>query len=224
MIALISILSGITTFEEFEKLKISTKIFEDLVREIINKHGILSEALQLFADGTNVVFAHGDNQVIKIFPPFHLNQYKSEILVLKHLQGKLSVKTPEVLHSGNIEGWSYIIMTKLCGTPLEQLWDNMNHDNKLVIIKELGNLIKEVHSLPTEGLEEIDCHWEQFIKAQVKQCLQQHKSTGLLQALLEQLPAYLAPLEQSLKRISKLVILTGEYTPMNFLVKQKSGT
>lgn len=94
----------------------------------------------------------------------------------------------------------------------------------MVIIKELGNLIKEVHSLPTKGLEEINCHWQQFIKTQVKQCVQQHKSTGLPQYLLEQIPAYLEPIEEFLEQITKSVILTGEYTPMNFLVKQTSGT
>jgi hygromycin-B 7''-O-kinase len=47
-------------------------------------------------------------------------------------------------------------MSQLEGTILEGLWDKLDHSNKIFIICELGSLIHEVHSLPTEGLEAID--------------------------------------------------------------------
>jgi len=99
----------------------------------------------------------------------------------------------------------------------------MDHDNKIIIIGELGFLIRKVHSLPTSGLEEIDCHWEHFVQEQINRCIEQHRSGGLSNALLEEIPSYLDSTKDSLVKIEKPVLLTGEYTPMNFLVKQTHG-
>jgi hygromycin-B 7''-O-kinase len=215
-----TLLTSITTFEEFERLKSITEIFESLAQEILLRHQLPQNSLTLFSEGTNILFAYGESKVIKIFPPFHLDQYTSDSLVLKHLQDKLSVKTPTIEHEGEIEGWPYIIMTKLEGTLLETLWEGMGHTNKLIIIRQLGTLIKQVHTLPTNGLEAIDCHWEQFIDQQIAQVFEHHKSKDLPQSLLQQLPSYIEPVKESLKQIKSPVLLTGEYTPMNFLVKQ----
>src|SRR5205814_4034521 len=112
--------------------------------------------LSLF-EGTNIVFAHGKSRVIKIFPPLHKSHFDNEVLTMNHLHHKLSVSTPKIEYAGEIDGWPYIVMSKLEGTLLEGLWEKLNHTNKIIIIRELGSLISEVHSLPTKGLEAIDC-------------------------------------------------------------------
>jgi len=217
------ILPSIHSFEEFEVLKQNIKFFENAAKEMMHRHHLPEASLTLFSEGTNIVFAYGEHQVIKIFPPCHFNQFHSDQLALKHLQGKLSVKTPALEYEGEINGWPYIIMTKLEGTLLETLWETMNHENKLVILCELGALIREVHSLPTDGLEEIDCHWPQFIKKQIDHCVERHRSTGLPSELVLQIPSYLESIHELITPIKKSVLLTGEYTPMNFLVKQVDG-
>lgn len=216
-------LSLIQTFEAYEKFKLHTDILEQIANEIIDKHQLSKAPLTLFSEGTNIVFAYGKHKVIKIFPPFHQDQFQSEYLVLKHLKGKLSIKTPVIELHGEIAGWLYMIMTKLEGTLLETLWEEMDHNNKVVILGELGALIREVHSLPTQGLEKIDCHWHQFIEKQMHHCVEQHRTTGLSESLLQQIPAYLESAKMLLPTIKKPVLLTGEYTPMNFLVTQIAG-
>lgn len=212
------ILSTIQTFEDYEKLK--QRVEEDLVRAVIHRHQLPQASLTLFSDGTNIVFSYGDSKVIKIFPPFHQNQFESERLVLKHLDGKLSIKTPTLEYEGELLGWPYLIMSKLEGTNLETLWEGMPQNNKAVILRELGQLIREVHALPIEGLEAIDCHWPQFLEKQITNCVEQHQTKGLSAILLEQIPTYLESIKEILPTFKKPVILTGEYTPMNFLVNQ----
>ncbi|HHW4984273.1 TPA: phosphotransferase family protein, partial [Legionella anisa] len=214
-------LPAIHTFEDYEKLK--QYIEEDLARAIIHKHQLHEASLMLFAEGTNIVFAYGDSKVIKIFPPFHQSQFESERLVLKHVQGTLSIKTPILEHEGELLGWPYLILSKLEGTLLESLWENMAHNNKVIILHELGALIREVHALPTNGLEAIDCRWPQFLEKQMAHCVEHHRTKGLSTALLQQLPAYLDSSKAVLPEIKKPVLLTGEYTPMNFLVRQVDG-
>lgn len=218
-----SIFPLITSYEEFEKFKSNMEILDEAAREIIRRHHLPEASLSLFQEGTNIVFAYGQDRVIKIFPPIHRGHFKSELLVLRHLQGKLSIHTPTVEYYGEIDGWPYIVMSQLEGTLLETLWENLDHDNKTIILQELGSLIREVHSLPTQGLEEIDCHWNQFIDKQIKGCVEQHRSMNMPESLLQQLPYYLESAKEHLPQFKSPVILTGEYTPMNFLVKQTSG-
>jgi hygromycin-B 7''-O-kinase len=219
----LSVLTSIHSFEEYEKLKQQIDVLENIAKEILSRHQMSARSLTLFSEGTNIVFLHDNSNVIKIFPPFHQDQFNSEQLVLKHLDAKLSIKTPRIQHIGDIAGWPYIIMTRLDGTLLETLWETLDHSNKKIIIRELGSLIKEVHTIPTDGLEEIDCHWENFISKQIMNCVNQHRHRQLSEALIQQIPDYLSSIEKSLRIIHKPVLLTGEYTPMNFMVKKISG-
>lgn len=217
---LYAILSSTHSFEDFESLKLNADIINAMAHKIIKRHHLPASPLKLFSEGTNIVFSYGAHTVIKIFPPFHLDQFKNELLVLNHLQGNLSVKTPTINYEGKIFDWPYIVMNQLDGTLLETLWDKMNHNNKIIIIRELGSLIREVHSLSTLGLEEIDCYWEQFILHQINQCIEHHKSVDFPNALLKQIFPYIESIKEILLKIEKPLLLTGEYTPMNLLVKQ----
>ncbi|WP_419418423.1 aminoglycoside phosphotransferase family protein [Legionella sp. D16C41] len=217
-------LASISSYEQFEELKLTSQIFIEVIKNILERHHLPLKSLQLFSEGTNVVYAYDNHLVIKLFPPFHQYQFVSERLVLKALAGKLSVKTPTLIHEGDIAGWPYIIMTKLHGTLLETLWPTLSHDNKLIIIKELGALIREVHALSTVGLEAIDCQWPTFIAKQIESCVENHKTKKLNASLIEQIPAYIGMVTESLRASEKSVLLTGEYTPMNFLVTNITGS
>lgn len=212
----------VNTDEEYENLKLNNELFKKAALEIVNQHHLPEAPLSSF-EGTNIVFSHGKSRVIKIFPPLHKSHFDNEVLTMKHLHNKLSVKTPQIEYIGEIDRWPYIVMSRLEGTLLEGLWEKLDHNNKTIIIRELGSLIHEVHSLPTEGLEAIDSHWEVFINKQINQCVARHKETGLPDILLQKIPKYLDSIKDLLPVIKKPVILTGEYTPMNFLVKQEAG-
>ncbi|MDR3502807.1 MAG: aminoglycoside 3'-phosphotransferase/choline kinase family protein [Legionella sp.] len=223
MITIDSRLTLINSFEEFEALKQNHELFEDVVRTILVQHNLPLKSLRPFSEGTNIVFSYDNKLVIKLFPPVHQDQFESERLILKALEGKLSVKTPALKYEGELAGWPYLIMTQLDGTLLETLWHKLDQNNKLVIMQELGSLIKEVHSLPTQGLESIDCHWKLFIENQIMGCIENHKVKNLSTSLLQQIPSYIDLVKESILNIEQPVILTGEYTPMNFLVTNIDG-
>ena len=114
-------------------------------------------------------------------------------------------------------------MSKLKGTLLELLWENIDYSNKIIIIQELGRLIHEIHELSTHGLERIDCHWEKFVTEQIKNCAEHHRLKKLPPYLVDEIPEYLESIKAALISIQKPVILTGEYTPMNLLVENING-
>jgi len=212
----------VNSFEEYETLKSNQNLFENAAKEIIAYHHLPNEPV-LLLEGTNIVFSYGNTRIIKIYPPFHQEQFTHEILVLKHLKKKLSVQTPEIEYEGTISGWPYIITNQLDGVLLEGPWEKFDDENKTIIIRELGALIREVHALPVDGLETIDCHWKQFISHQINQCVKQHQMTHLPEKLIKQIPDYMENAKKILPTIQKPMLLTGEYTPMNLLVSQKNN-
>ncbi|TAL59452.1 MAG: aminoglycoside phosphotransferase family protein [Legionella sp.] len=216
-----ALLTSVNTYEEFEQLRLNQTDFTAAAREIMQRHHLPDQPLTLFADGCNLVYALGDERVIKIFLPCHQDQFRGDLLVMQHLRDKLSVKTPNIEFSGELCGWPYIVMTQLPGTLLEGLWESLSQNNKIVLIRELGSLIKEVHALDTQGLEAIDCNWPKFIQRQIQGCFAQHQANELPTTLINEIPDYLQSVE--LPTYSKPVLLTGEYTPMNFLVNQVDG-
>ncbi|MCA0369797.1 MAG: aminoglycoside phosphotransferase family protein [Proteobacteria bacterium] len=216
-------LPPLDTFEDYEVFIQAAAPLEAAAHALIKRHALPDAPLTRFSEGTNVVFALGDALVIKIFPPFHRDQYAREAAVLHSLLGKLPLSTPEILHQGEISGWPYIIMTQLEGTLLETLWDTLSPRNKESLLAELGLLIQQVHALPTQGLEAIDSHWGQFMKHQIAGCVAHHRAHNLPEGLLAQIPAFLEEARPMLFKAHKPVILTGEYTPMNLLVKEMDG-
>lgn len=213
-------LPSIHSEESYEQFKSNTEILREFVNEIIVRYQLPQEPLILL-EGTNIVFAHGNTRIIKIFPPFHKEHFTHEVLVMHQLYHKLSVNTPKIEYEGEVEGWPFIVMSRLEGTLLEVLWEKIDHANKIMLIQELGSLIREVHSVATQGLEAIDCHWEAFIHKQKLQCLERHRTKQLSEKLVQQIPKYLE--SSDLPKIIRPVILTGEYTPMNLLVREISG-
>ena len=194
------------SFEEYEASKLNHAVFEVAAQEIIKKHHLPADALSPL-EGTNTVFAYGKNRIIKIYPPFHQDQFKSDLLVMKQLENKVSVKTPTIEHHGVMDHWPYIIMDRLEGVTLEGLWEQLDHHNKKILIQELGRLIKEVHALPTTGLESIACDWPHFMDTQIKACFATHEATKLPAILLHDLPTYLESAKTRLPPFIKPVIL-----------------
>lgn len=146
-----TILPGVRTDEEYEKLKLDNELFKKAALKIVTQHHLPNESLSPF-EGTNIVFSHGKSRVIKIFPPLHKSHFDNEVLTMKHFHNKRSVKTPKIDYVGEIHHWPYIVMSQLEGTLLEDLWETLDQSNKIIIIRELGLLIREVHSIPTAYL------------------------------------------------------------------------
>lgn len=210
--------------EKFENFKTDNAAVRALIKIIIDKYNLSVDDITPFSEGTNIIYHFGD-KVIKLFPYFHHEQFIAECLVLNHIEGKLTLDTPKIYHTGDIQSeWFYIIMSKIEGVILEEVWPVMSHENRLTIIQELGVLIKQVHQLPVENLAEINCSWKDFIDNQISSCIENHREKHLPYNLIQQIPAYIEQVKSGLYEDKHVVLLTGEYTPMNILVTKTTDT
>ena len=213
----------IESYEEFEKMKHNAGLWETAAHQILEQHGLAHLPLAIINEGSNIVFGIGSDRILKIFVPALRDQFESEKLVLNHIYGKLSILTPKLEHVGELDGWPYLIMSRIEGRTLEGLWEKLPFENKVSLIRKLGNLIREVHSIPTNGLESIDSHWASFLENQIVNCAERHRSLNLPVTMVDGIPAYLEATSPLLPRNIRPVLLTGEYTPMNLIVKETNG-
>ncbi len=164
-------------------------------------------------EGTVLVALLGRELVLKLYPPFLRDHFEFERAMLTHLQGRLSLPTPQLLSSAEHAGWPYLVMTQLPGTPLDRVWPGLSQAERCAALRTIGRVAAEVHALPLGAMPALAPRWADFLQGQRQRCHARQQRTGLPSQLLAQLDAFLqGPLPEGPD-----VILTGEYTPFNLL-------
>src|SRR5215510_16031057 len=100
---------------------------------ICARHNLSYAGLQRSQQGENIIFFVDRRFVIKIFSPFR-QCYLREKAALEFANGKLSIETPATLHSGEIEGWSYLVMTLLDGFTAREVWLEAGERERIEIV------------------------------------------------------------------------------------------
>lgn len=167
--------------------------------------------------GTVLVALLGSDRVLKLYPPFLRDHHDFERAVLPLLAGRLAVPTPQLLASGEHQGWPYLLISQLAGTPMTAAWPGLAETDKCALLHSLGALTAQVHALPlAEALRPLAPAWSDFIAGQRQRCAGRQQRCGLPAQLLAQLDDFLpGPLPDD----GPTVLLTGEYTPMNLLLQ-----
>lgn len=208
----------------FDRIRADLDAFLPAILAVCQRHGLTTGGLSAFERGTNVVVSNEAGQIIKLFPPFLRQKFEAERLVLARLHGKVPAATPEILWEAELEGWPYLVMSRLPGHTLEEVWPSLSGAERVEALARIGEIMRAAHALPTGGLEGIDLGWDAFVERQIAGCQDRQRRMGLPERLVSQIPAYLASARTLLPRSVVPVLLTGEYTPENLLVTRTGGT
>ncbi len=204
---------------QLRRVRADEALWLPAAHDIALAHGHHAPRLVPFATGTNLVIALNERLILKIFPPFHRGKFLSERTTLRVLAGRLDdIATPELLHEGERDGWPFLIMTKLDGTPASEIWPQLPEFEKQHVIRQVGRVIADVQRVPPGDLLSLGPSWSIFLQAQLAGCRARHQQLGLPQMLLDRLDDLLREAAAVLPRDPRPVILTGEYIPENFLL------
>lgn len=207
------------TKEKYKVMKDKNCYWEGKIKKIASNEKLEYENLKRFTYGGNIVFSVDGKLVIKLFPAYVNDEFIKEKAVLERLnQQQLSVEIPQIHSTGQFEGWNYIIMTELGGTLLIDIFDTLSLEEKAQIAKDLGKLIKEVHSSTISNDLNDQTEWNTFVKVQFEKLAEHHKQNELDNLFQNQLSEYVTL--ESLKSSNQLVLLTGEYTPFNLIMNK----
>ncbi|KYF94114.1 hypothetical protein BE20_56260 [Sorangium cellulosum] len=207
----------------FDRIRAHLDAFLPAIRAVCERHGLAASGLAAFERGTNVVVSNDAGQIIKLFPPFLRHQFEAERLALGRVHGKVPVATPEILREGELDGWPYLVMSRLPGRTLEEVWPALGGAERAEALARIGEIMTAAHALPTGGLESLDLGWDAFVERQIAGCEGRHRRMRLPERLVAQIPAYLGSARPLLPTSVIPVLLTGEYTPENLLVTQTGG-
>ncbi|MFZ6745457.1 aminoglycoside phosphotransferase family protein [Undibacterium sp. JH2W] len=172
--------------------------------------------------GANALFSLGDEVIVKLVPPNWRRQGDKEILVTPLLEGKLSLQTPRLLGSGEIDGWVFIISSRLHGTLLADIWPSLALEEKLAIMQQTGQLMRELGSVKLDADIAIKVDWSGYIQKLIADCMARHQRRKMPEVLLAQVMTYL---EQAgdFARADELRFIHMDIHPWNLMAKQEQG-
>jgi hygromycin-B 7''-O-kinase len=211
-----------SNLESFAQWRADLSNWAPFAKEIARYHSLPCTDLHAFSAGSNLVVALDDALVLKIFPPMLRHQFIAERACLMQLRGRLLVPIPEIVREGEWDQWPYLIITRMKGVMGSEIWPQLPEDDKERVLGQIGELIAEVQQVPVGDLSSLEPRWESFIPKQIEGCRARHERLGLPQNFLDELDEFLDAAAKLIPMSQPPVILTGEYTPENLLLRQDS--
>lgn len=217
--------AGIKSAEDFEK-HFHNDLWREAAEHICRRHHIAFDTLSRSPQGENIVFFADEKFIVKIYAPFRRRGYAREKAALEFVPGKTSLKLPELLYAGEIEGFDYLVMTQLRGAGIARHeWLKLDVKDQIIISAQLAAGLKELHSHNPDviGADAIGFDWKDFIDNQAKTCLERQRAANANPEWLEVLPAYLEENLPLLPNFPAPVFLHGDVHFGNLLVRKEKG-
>jgi hygromycin-B 7''-O-kinase len=213
----------VTSAADYER-HFNNDVWWQAAASICARHHLSHASLRRSPLGENIIFFVDERYVVKIYAPFR-GQYARERAALEFAaSAKLGIETPEVAHTGDIEGWPYLLMTHLAGLPMRDVWSEMDARNRLEIVARLGVAMRELHAhaAPTSQAA-LNRDWSGFVERQASESVERQRACGANPEWLESLPAYIAARLELLPTNYEPVMLHGDVHPGNVLLTEAGG-
>lgn len=186
------LLPQVRTPEEFHRSPRDEATYRPAVEAIRARHGLGDGPAAKFATGSTIVFSVGDAYVVKLFEPIFADAAETERAVLERVHGKTGIPTPGVVAAGELEGWRYVVMERLHGRCLLDVWDEIAPEERRALCAELGRAVARLHEVPADGLPLPLPDWDAFLRRQVETCVERQRAHGVPEAWLARIPDFLA--------------------------------
>jgi len=134
----------------------SSSDFVPAAAEICRRHGIPQSGLARADSGTHLVFML-DGMAIKVFAPLWPEDFEAERAALHAMGGG---PFPAIAHEGTLEGWPYLVITRIPGRPARDPWPLLSRSGKESLLHELGGLLRRLHRIPAPP--DLQTDWPAF--------------------------------------------------------------
>ena len=152
----------IESMQQWGRVFTDPDYWRPMIEHILEKHD-LGDLRQIRAGypGSNAVFWVNDAFIVKIFGQAWKEDFDRELELYRHLAAYDSLLVPKVMADGTISAgqeWKYMVMEGLGGERLGDVWKDVPRDNQLEIGAHLGKIVKQLHSVPVDGIRSMEIH------------------------------------------------------------------
>ena len=165
------------------------------IRAIAMSHGQRGERIRRYTTGSVLVYDVDGAVVVKLFPPIYRVGAATEATALARVGAALGRMTPELVAVGSRDGWPYVVMTQLPGQDLSAVWADIPTTNRLRLATEMGELLRALHAVPCEDLEDLRVDWPRFLTEQSAAVAERQRSLGAPWPWVQQIPAFLSEVD-----------------------------
>lgn len=109
-----------------------------------------------------------DNYVIKIYYPKKFDYYYNELEVYKSLS--LSEHLPNLLFYGESKNYKYIVLSKVDGELLFDVWDKLTNLERKHYLKEMAEVLKNINNIRSDIVNFKGIMSEEFNNSMSKLC------------------------------------------------------
>jgi hygromycin-B 7''-O-kinase len=209
----------ISTEQEFRG-HYQSEIWLEAGRQICQRHGIAYLELRRSEPCEHIVLFVDDAFVIKIFAPFRRG-FAREKAALEFANGKTSLRTPEIVSSGDFEGFDYLIQTRIAGELMtRQRWLTLPEKEQVAVLTQLAVGLRELHSYNADSPQ---FHWHDFIERQSKTAVESQLAAGVNPEWVERLPGYIGTNQSLLPEDLTPVFLHGDVHFGNLRLLRSGG-
>ena len=191
--------------------------WRDAVAAICARHGLGGAPLEPFPTGSDVVWSAGGH-VVKLTAPLWADEIEAEARCQRQVAGRLGVATPEPLATGELAGWPYVVMTRVPGVALGEVWPGLEHAERLRLAAELGALVRELHGI--EVADQAD-GWDGFWQRCRATVTERHSEPGVPGELAAQIGPFLESAGELVDE--PRVLIHTELLDQHVLVEERGG-
>jgi hygromycin-B 7''-O-kinase len=184
-------LPAAATREQFGAIRRDEVALQPVLAAVCARCGVVAGDAKRYTDGSLPVYAF-EERVLKIYPPCFPGEADVERAALELVAGRLVIPTPRVEAYGEVDGWQYVLMTRLRGQSLAHRWPQIAPHNRVHMMHILGEALRTMHGLPAGQLSVPPASWSDFIAEQRATARARQDQHGLPTAWLEQIDDFLA--------------------------------
>jgi len=215
---------AVPTLGEYRAIYHQEELWRPAVDAIRARHGFERAPCERGPDGTHLVYFLGAAHVLKLFVPLFARDYDAERLTAAHVDGRIGVSTPKIVSEDEVGGWRYLIMTRVAGQPLKDVWAGIRDAGREDVLAGIGRMIARLRSLPVTGLDELGMDWSSFVEVRAEAAARAQLERGLPKRLAEQIPAYIEAARPFISARSRPALLLADITGEHVLLSDRGGS
>ncbi len=205
--------------EDFDR-HFESQIWTGAAKQICRRHKISFTELKRSDHGEHIVFLVDDSLVIKIYRPFR-RCFEREKKALEFVGARTNFKIPEIVQTGEIEGFDYTLMTQISGAAMTRAaWLTVPKNEQLLFVAKLAAGLKTIHSLDAERF---DCDWSEFVEDRANTFVERQIAHGVNAQVIESLPEFIETNLKLVPKDSPTVFLHGDVHFGNLRPQKTNG-